>query len=211
MLELRPSCEHCETLLDPQSDDARICTYECTFCSRCATWELLGICPNCDGELVTRPRRSAAGLVRNPASTVVRHQKADLKLHVATVSMRLANGDLPSQVWTVAFANQRPVDAVGVDGIGGVGGEGDGYSEMADDMDALAEQQPGFISVDSAREADGAGITVSRWSSIAAMVSWRRVVAHEEAQRYGRDRWYESYRSDVARVDRTAEFVRTGE
>lgn len=197
MLELRPSCEHCTTPLDPAGDDARICTYECTFCARCATWELLGICPNCTGELVIRPRRPAAGLARHPASTTAVHKRVDIEAHQALVLARLASGDLPTQVWTVAFANQRPT-----------GSDGDGYSATATEMDRLAALQPGFVGVDSVRSDGGTGITVSRWSSIAAMVSWRRVAAHLEAQHTGRDRWYDSYRSDVARVDRTSEFHR---
>ena len=199
MLELRPSCEHCETPLDPLGDDARICTYECTFCSRCATWELLGICPNCDGELVTRPRRPAQRLRKDPASLVAFQRKADIATHSGKVSARLIAGDLPSQIWTVSFANGRPLGDESLN---------DGYGEMADQMDALAAQQPGFIGVDSVRDGDGIGITVSRWSSIAAMVSWRKVVSHQEAQASGRERWYNWYRSDVARVDRTSEFKR---
>jgi uncharacterized protein len=199
MLELRPSCENCETPLDPSGDDARICTYECTFCARCATWELLGICPNCDGELVVRPRRPADRLKKDPASTVPFHQKADLGTHSANVIARLLAGDLPSQVWAVSFANGRAL---------GDGSSGDGYDEMGDEMNTLAAQQPGFLGVDSVRDEDGIGITVSRWSSIAAMVSWRRVMAHQGAQASGRERWYDWYRSDVARVDRTSEFKR---
>jgi uncharacterized protein len=197
MLELRPTCEHCATPLDPLGDDARICTYECTFCSQCATWELLGICPNCGGELVVRPRRPPDHLLKHPASSVVVQKPVELVGHVAGVMDRLQSGDLPSQMWTVAFCNRRPIE-----------GEGDGYSEMAVEMDGLASEQPGYVGIDSVRSDSGPGITVSRWSSIAAMVSWRRIVAHAEAQRTGRERWYEWYRSDVARVDRTSEYRR---
>jgi uncharacterized protein len=69
-LELRPNCECCDKDLPPESREAMICTFECTFCSDCATEVLSGICPNCSGELVRRPIRPAAALVRNPASTV---------------------------------------------------------------------------------------------------------------------------------------------
>ncbi|MBY0274348.1 DUF1272 domain-containing protein [Candidatus Binatia bacterium] len=69
MLELRPGCECCDIDLPPDSLDARICTYECTFCARCAETRLLGVCPNCGGELVRRPRRPAARLLTHPAST----------------------------------------------------------------------------------------------------------------------------------------------
>ena len=68
MLQLRPGCECCDRDLPPDSVDARICTFECTFCASCAD-RLGGRCPNCGGELVTRPRRPAAALARYPAST----------------------------------------------------------------------------------------------------------------------------------------------
>ena len=70
MLELRPNCECCDIDLPNESKEARICTYECTFCSECAEKKLLGICPNCGGELVRRPIRPAAKLLKNPASTM---------------------------------------------------------------------------------------------------------------------------------------------
>lgn len=69
MLQLRPSCECCDRDLPPESLDARICTFECTFCVDCAQGVLHGICPNCGGELVRRPRRPAAKLAKFPAST----------------------------------------------------------------------------------------------------------------------------------------------
>ncbi|MBA1147574.1 DUF1272 domain-containing protein [Ectothiorhodospiraceae bacterium WFHF3C12] len=69
MLELRPNCECCDADLPPDSADARICTFECTFCADCTEAILDGICPNCGGELVVRPRRPAAALAKYPAST----------------------------------------------------------------------------------------------------------------------------------------------
>ena len=69
MLELRPNCECCDTDLPPSSLEARICTYECTFCATCAEARLANICPNCGGELVRRPVRPAQRLVEDPAST----------------------------------------------------------------------------------------------------------------------------------------------
>jgi hypothetical protein len=69
MLELRPGCECCDKDLPPDATDARICTFECTFCAHCADTQLQGICPNCGGELLQRPRRPAAKLAANPAST----------------------------------------------------------------------------------------------------------------------------------------------
>jgi len=70
MLEMRPGCECCDRDLPPDSPDARICTFECTFCSDCAERRLAGACPNCGGELLTRPRRPADKLAKYPASTV---------------------------------------------------------------------------------------------------------------------------------------------
>jgi uncharacterized protein len=68
VLELRPGCECCDRDLPPDTPDARICSFECTFCADCAA-ALRGTCPNCGGELVARPARAAALLGRHPAST----------------------------------------------------------------------------------------------------------------------------------------------
>jgi uncharacterized protein len=76
MLQLRPSCECCDKDLPPESTEARICTFECTFCAGCADEKLNGICPNCGGELVARPRRPAEKLAKYPASTQRVHKPA---------------------------------------------------------------------------------------------------------------------------------------
>ena len=68
MLELRPNCECCDIDLPPDAN-ARICSFECTFCAACAESVLHGICPNCGGELVARPKRPQAKLANKPAST----------------------------------------------------------------------------------------------------------------------------------------------
>jgi len=70
MLELRPCCECCGGDLPPASLEARICTYECTFCASCADGVLKGTCPNCGGELVRRPIRPVTMLAKHPAATV---------------------------------------------------------------------------------------------------------------------------------------------
>jgi hypothetical protein len=62
MLQIKPNCECCNVDLAPDSTLARICSFECTFCARCADEVLAGKCPNCGGELVRRPIRSAAAL-----------------------------------------------------------------------------------------------------------------------------------------------------
>jgi hypothetical protein len=75
MLILKPNCECCDADLPPQSD-ARICSFECTFCPACADDRLGGVCPNCGGELARRPVRPAAALKAYPASTQ-RHLRAE--------------------------------------------------------------------------------------------------------------------------------------
>lgn len=69
MLQLRPNCECCNRDLLPESEEARICSFECTFCASCADTLLQGICPNCGGELVRRPRRPQNKLENYPASS----------------------------------------------------------------------------------------------------------------------------------------------
>ncbi len=71
MLALRPSCENCNKLLPPDSKQAMICTYECTFCRDCVENVLMGVCPNCGGNFVSRPIRPAKMLIKHPASTNV--------------------------------------------------------------------------------------------------------------------------------------------
>lgn len=69
MLELRPNCECCDKDLPPSSQEAFICSFECTFCQNCVEQVLNDTCPNCSGNLVPRPIRPADKLVRFPAST----------------------------------------------------------------------------------------------------------------------------------------------
>jgi len=78
-----------------------------------------------------------------------------------------------------------------------------GYEAMAERMLDLARQQPGFLGVDSARGADGFGLTVSYWASEAAIEAWRQQADHLLAQRLGAERWYEQYSITVAKVLRT--------
>ena len=76
MLQLRPNCECCNKDLPPETPDARICSFECTFCASCAEGVLGGKCPNCGGEFVARPRRPASKLAKFPASTERVHKPA---------------------------------------------------------------------------------------------------------------------------------------
>jgi len=74
MLQMRPGCECCDRDLPPDSKDARICSFECTFCADCVETKLKGVCPNCGGDLAPRPTRAAAKLANNPASTTRIHK-----------------------------------------------------------------------------------------------------------------------------------------
>lgn len=69
MLALRPNCECCDRDLPADSGEARICSFECTFCADCVEARLGGRCPNCGGDLVARPIRPAGLLQRFPTST----------------------------------------------------------------------------------------------------------------------------------------------
>jgi len=81
MLQLRPNCEFCDKDLPPHSDEACICTYECTFCRSCVEDVLKGVCPNCGGNFVDRPIRPSiafregTSLQHQPASTERVHTK----------------------------------------------------------------------------------------------------------------------------------------
>ena len=87
MLELRPTCENCNKNLPPNSTQARICSFECTFCEACVTQVLGNVCPNCGGGFCVRPVRPATNwkggnfLGGHPASTLVRHRPVDHKAH----------------------------------------------------------------------------------------------------------------------------------
>lgn len=89
MLELRPTCENCNRPLPPASTEARICSYECTFCADCADGVLGNVCPNCGGGFTPRPVRPARAwkggnyLAADPASTVVKHRPVNGAAHTA--------------------------------------------------------------------------------------------------------------------------------
>lgn len=91
--------------------------------------------------------------------------------------------------YTVIFSSQRTP------------GE-NGYDPMASRMVELASVQPGYLGVESARAADGFGITVSYWSSREAIAAWRAHAEHQIAQEKGKTRWYAHYELRIARVER---------
>ena len=87
MLELRPTCEHCDKSLPPNSTEAMICTYECTFCRDCVNDVLANVCPNCAGGFVPRPIRPATNLKgdnylgRHPAGQRRVHKPVNPEAH----------------------------------------------------------------------------------------------------------------------------------
>lgn len=95
-LELRPNCELCDKDLPPHSAEARICSYECTYCADCVDKVLHNVCPTCGGNFVARPMRpnnswraeEKLGLLNHPATTKRLHSsftKEDISAHVARI------------------------------------------------------------------------------------------------------------------------------
>jgi len=93
-LQLRPNCEYCDKDLPPESPEARICSYECTFCAECVESKIFNVCPNCGGGFVPRPIRPAkewrtgVSVAKHPPSEKRVHLKYELE-DVATHSARL--------------------------------------------------------------------------------------------------------------------------
>jgi heme-degrading monooxygenase HmoA len=100
--------------------------------------------------------------------------------------------------YAVIFTSQRAAD------------DGRAYGEVAQRMVDLGARYDGFLGIESARGADGVGITVSYWRDEAALVAWKRDTEHEKAQRAGRTAWYEAYEVRVAKVERAYGFARDG-
>jgi len=92
MLELRPTCENCNVALPPAAPEARICSYECTFCAACVEKALANVCPNCGGGFAPRPIRPSRNwkgdnwLGKDPAGTKVRHRPVDPVAHARFVA-----------------------------------------------------------------------------------------------------------------------------
>lgn len=84
----------------------------------------------------------------------------------------------------------------------------EGYGTTADRMVELAAQQPGYLGAESARGADGLGITVSYWATEADIAAWRRNAEHQIARDTGRSDWYAHYTLRVAKVERAYEWQR---
>jgi heme-degrading monooxygenase HmoA len=85
----------------------------------------------------------------------------------------------------------------------------DPYAAMAERMVELAAQQPGFLGVESTRDADGQGITVSYWQSLEAIRAWGKQAEHRIAQRMGKSEWYEAFRLRICRVEHEDSYEHT--
>ena len=84
MLDIRPTCEHCNKSLPFDSDEAMICTFECTYCQDCVTM-LKEVCPNCSGNFSKRPIRPEILLKIHPVSTTMIYKPVDLDKHYKNI------------------------------------------------------------------------------------------------------------------------------
>lgn len=82
------------------------------------------------------------------------------------------------------------------------------YSTVADEMEELAKQQPGFLGVESARDHSGLGITISYWESLDAIENWKQNALHKEAKKRGREQWYENFHLRICLVEKEFKFHR---
>ncbi|GLC89176.1 antibiotic biosynthesis monooxygenase family protein [Lysinibacillus piscis] len=90
--------------------------------------------------------------------------------------------------YAVVFTSQRAVD------------DGESYAKMATVMNDLACQQPGFLRVESVRNTEGKGITVSYWESLEAIQAWKDNMKHKMAQQLGQEKWYTQYQVEICQV-----------
>lgn len=116
-------------------------------------------------------------------------QRRATRVHACYAAGMIASTPAPPYV-AVIFSSQRSDE------------DPSGYEAAAAAMERLGAAQPGFLGLESARGADGFGITVSYWRDAACARAWKAVAEHLGAQRLGRERWYRSYRVRVAEVAR---------
>lgn len=88
MLEIRPTCEHCNKLLPFDSKEAMICTFECTYCKECVETVLQHVCPNCGGNFTKRPTRPERLLDKYPVSEQIVHKPVDMAAHLKRINQR---------------------------------------------------------------------------------------------------------------------------
>jgi hypothetical protein len=85
MLEISPTCEHCNKNLNADSKDAMICSFECTYCKDCATNTLKNVCPNCGGNFTERPIRPTYLMDKYPPSNIVTFKPVDIQAHLKRI------------------------------------------------------------------------------------------------------------------------------
>jgi heme-degrading monooxygenase HmoA len=95
-----------------------------------------------------------------------------------------------SHYYAVIFTSKLPVPTP------------EGYGTIADQMVELAATQQGFLGIESTRDTEGNGITVSYWKTLADVARWKAVPEHLAAQKSGKEQWYECFKVRVARVER---------
>jgi heme-degrading monooxygenase HmoA len=88
---------------------------------------------------------------------------------------------------------------------------GEDYQAMNAELESLVRQNPGFIDVKSYKSENGERLTVVWWRDEESLREWRELMRHREAQKIGRDKWYQYYKLEVASVVRSADFARTAE
>ena len=98
--------------------------------------------------------------------------------------------------YAVIFTSKRATD------------DGQAYGVMAQRMVDLGSRYAGFLGIESARGADGVGITVSYWRDEASILAWKRDTEHQKAQRGGREAWYDRFEVRIAKVERAYGFAR---
>lgn len=100
----------------------------------------------------------------------------------------------PSPYYAVIFSSQRS------------GQDTEGYRQMSERMTELASRQPGYLGMESYRNADGAGVTISYWENEEAIRNWKSHWEHLRAQTLGKKHWYEHYRLQICKVERAYDF-----
>jgi len=88
MLEIRPTCENCNKSLPFNSQEAMICTFECTFCQDCVEHVLLQVCPNCGGNFEKRPIRPKSLLKKYSASQKIIYKPIDVEAHLKRIKSK---------------------------------------------------------------------------------------------------------------------------
>ncbi|MBI1267472.1 MAG: antibiotic biosynthesis monooxygenase [Cryomorphaceae bacterium] len=102
--------------------------------------------------------------------------------------------NLQTPYYVVIFTNEKRSDL-------------EGYDEVAAEMEELAKQQPGYLGMDFV--GGEMSVTLSYWKDEASILQWKQNADHQMAQKMGREKWYKSYTTQVAKVERAYSFVRT--